>query len=165
MHEPLFDWIKIEEPEVEDDTNSSEDEVNVIDKLSWEHEVDDEEFSMKRARASIQKKYMFLNKLCPNDEEEEDPNVKQLPPMYPMHNYEQQWDQMAPELGMKFTNPSELKHCLTNYAVEHGYDLWYENNDKNRLLVKCCGLLGCKRKGLFRLSHLNQLIIVVEFLK
>ncbi|CAI9268626.1 unnamed protein product [Lactuca saligna] len=82
---------------------------------------------MKRARASIQgmqKKDMFLNKLCPNDEEEEDPTAEQLPPVYPMHNSEQEWDQMAPVLGMKFTNPSELKHCLTNYAVKHGYDLW-----------------------------------------
>ncbi|CAI9294076.1 unnamed protein product [Lactuca saligna] len=81
---------------------------------------------------------MFLNKLCPNDEEEEDPTTEQLPPVHPMHNSEQQWDQMAPVLGMKFTNPSELKHCLTNYVVKYGYDLWYEKNDKYRLLVKCC---------------------------
>nr|KAJ0206862.1 hypothetical protein LSAT_V11C500246930 [Lactuca sativa] len=143
--------IEMEEHEVEDDTNSNKDEVDVIDKEGWEQEMDDEE------RGSIQimqKKDMFLNKICPNDEVEEDPNVKQLPLVYPVHNSEQQWDRMA---------PVELKHCLTNYAVKHGYDLWYEKNDKNSLLVKCCkgyGLLGCKRKGIFRLSHLNQLITV-----
>ncbi|CAI9286024.1 unnamed protein product [Lactuca saligna] len=151
MHEPLFDWIEMEEPEVEDDTNSNEDEVHVIDKEGCEHEMDDEEFSMKRARASIQsmqKKDMFLNKLCLNDEEEEDSTAEQLPPVYPVHNSKQQWDQMAPMLGMKFTNPSELKHCLTNYAVKHGYDLWYEKNDKNRLLLKCCkGLVTYKWIG------------------
>ncbi|CAH1434002.1 unnamed protein product [Lactuca virosa] len=32
IHEPLFDWIEMEEPELEDDTNSNEDEVDVIDK-------------------------------------------------------------------------------------------------------------------------------------
>ncbi|CAI9263650.1 unnamed protein product [Lactuca saligna] len=93
---------------------------------------------MKRATTTIQNKDRFLNKLCPNVEEEEDSNVEQLPHVYPVHNSEQQWDEMAPVLGMKFTNPTELKQCLTNYAVKHGYDLWYEKNDKNRLLVKCC---------------------------
>ncbi|CAH1433084.1 unnamed protein product [Lactuca virosa] len=76
LHEPLFKWIEMEEPEVEDDTYSNEDEVDVIDKEGWEQEVDDEEFYLKRARASIQKKDNFLNKLCPNDEEEEDPNAE-----------------------------------------------------------------------------------------
>nr|KAJ0219221.1 hypothetical protein LSAT_V11C300130470 [Lactuca sativa] len=89
MHEPLFDWIQMEEPEVEDDTTSNADE-----------DVDDEDVSMKRATTTIQKKGMFFNKLCPNVEKEEDSNVEQLPP--------------------------------------HGYDLWYEKNDKNKLLVKCC---------------------------
>lgn len=45
---------------------------------------------------------------------------------------------MEPELGMHFSSPSELKACLSNYAVANGYDLWYDRNDKHRLLVKCC---------------------------
>ncbi|CAH1446244.1 unnamed protein product [Lactuca virosa] len=101
MHEPLFDWIEMEEPEVEDDTNSNADEdvdSMLLDKECWEHEVDDEDFSMKRATTTIQKKDRFLNKLCPNVEEEEESNVEQLPPVYPVHNSEQQWDEMAPVL-------------------------------------------------------------------
>ncbi|CAH1438027.1 unnamed protein product [Lactuca virosa] len=102
FHEPLFDWIEMEEPEVEDDTNSNADEdvdSMLLDKECWEHEVDDEDFSMKRATSTIQKKGRFLNKLCPNVEEEEESKVEQLPPVYPMHNSEQQWDEMAPVLG------------------------------------------------------------------
>ena len=45
---------------------------------------------------------------------------------------------MAPVLGMKFTHPSELKYCLSNYDVKHGYDFWFEKNDKDILLMKCC---------------------------
>ncbi|CAH1442427.1 unnamed protein product [Lactuca virosa] len=101
MHEPLFEWIEMEELEVEDDTNSNADEdvdSMLIDKECWEHEVDDEDFSIKRATSTIQKKERFLNKLFPNVEEEEDSNVEQLPPVYHVHNSEQQWDEMAPVL-------------------------------------------------------------------
>ena len=40
-------------------------------------------------------------------------------------------------IGMNFTHASEDRYCLTNYAVKHEYDLWYENNDANILLVRC----------------------------
>ncbi|CAI9276492.1 unnamed protein product [Lactuca saligna] len=69
-------------------------------KECWEHEVDDEDVSMKRATTTIQKKDRFLNKLCPNVEKEEDSNVEQLPPVYHVHNSEQQWDEMSPVLGI-----------------------------------------------------------------
>ncbi|CAI9296360.1 unnamed protein product [Lactuca saligna] len=157
----------MEEPEVEDDTKSNEDEVDVIDKEVWEHELDDEEFSMKRARASIQgiqKKDMFLNKLCPNDEEEEDPTVEQLPPVYPVHNSEQEWDQMAPVLGMKFTNPSELKHCLTNYAVKHGYDLWLSDLQVGRETIFQCTYRNPKltlRKMKDQISNTYNIIVSI----
>nr|KAJ0220123.1 hypothetical protein LSAT_V11C200099760 [Lactuca sativa] len=39
---------------------------------------------------------------------------------------------------MRFSSPAELKSSLSNYAVAHGYDLYYEKNDKDKLLVKCC---------------------------
>ncbi|CAI9291984.1 unnamed protein product [Lactuca saligna] len=32
----------------------------------------------------------------------------------------------------------KLKFCLTNYAVKNGYKLYYEKNDGQRLLVRCC---------------------------
>ncbi|CAH1441105.1 unnamed protein product [Lactuca virosa] len=102
MYKPMFHWIKMEEPEVEDDTNSNEDQDDdslLVDKEGWDHEVDDENVFMKRERASIQHKDRFLNKLCPDVEEEEVLNVEQLPPIYHVHNFEQRWDQMAPVLG------------------------------------------------------------------
>nr|KAJ0210961.1 hypothetical protein LSAT_V11C400213480 [Lactuca sativa] len=39
---------------------------------------------------------------------------------------------------MKFSSPAELKSSLSNYVVAHVYDLYYEKNGKDRLLVKCC---------------------------
>ena len=60
------------------------------------------------------------------------------PAAYPMHDETSECDQMVPLLGMKFSNHEELKHCMRNYAVTHGYDFDYEKDDKNRLLVKCC---------------------------
>ncbi|CAI9277945.1 unnamed protein product [Lactuca saligna] len=82
----------------------------------------------------------FLNKLCgkpilnSNQEEvnddaaddddevsDEDDEV-----MFPIFDENQEWDKMVPVLGMKFSNPLELKLCLTNYAVKNGYYLWFE---------------------------------------
>nr|KAJ0199665.1 hypothetical protein LSAT_V11C600324570 [Lactuca sativa] len=54
-------------------------------------------------------------------------------PVYPVHNENQKWDKMVPILGMRFSNPMELKNCLTNYAVKNGYNLYYEKND-----MRCC---------------------------
>ncbi|CAI9273625.1 unnamed protein product [Lactuca saligna] len=45
---------------------------------------------------------------------------------------------MVPIQGMRFSNPMELKNCLTNYAVKNGYNLYFEKNDSQRLLVRCC---------------------------
>ena len=42
------------------------------------------------------------------------------------------------ELGMRFAFRAELKSCLSNYKVAHGYDLCYEKNNKDRFLLKCC---------------------------
>ncbi|KAL7585933.1 uncharacterized protein LOC111921312 [Lactuca sativa] len=39
---------------------------------------------------------------------------------------------------MKYSTTVELKYSLSCYAVANGYDLWYEKNDKTRLLVRCC---------------------------
>nr|GEW76912.1 hypothetical protein [Tanacetum cinerariifolium] len=38
---------------------------------------------------------------------------------------------------MKFKSPSQLKQCLANCGVTHGYQLWYMQNDTYKLLVKC----------------------------
>ncbi|CAI9284859.1 unnamed protein product [Lactuca saligna] len=56
---------------------------------------------------------------------------------HPIHDPNQKWDTMMPELGMKFSDRDELKHMLTNYAVSKGYSLWYEKNEAKALLVRC----------------------------
>nr|KAJ0184657.1 hypothetical protein LSAT_V11C900458570 [Lactuca sativa] len=51
-----------------------------------------------------------------------------------MTNENQKWNKMVPILGMRFSNPMELKNCVTNYAVKNGCNLYYEKNDSNNLL-------------------------------
>lgn len=38
---------------------------------------------------------------------------------------------------MRFENPDQLKQCITNYGVAHGYQLWYAKNEWKGLLVMC----------------------------
>nr|KAJ0213335.1 hypothetical protein LSAT_V11C400182760 [Lactuca sativa] len=135
-HEPLFDWIQEEEAEFEDEDLVSIDDVDSIleDGLKAQHVEDDEVISLKRNFNDP-----FLNKLCPiqnDDLVEEDHNA--IRPIYPRHDHTQEWNQMKPRLGMKCSTTAELKYSLSCYAVENGYDLWYEKNGKTRLLVRCC---------------------------
>ncbi|KAL4565604.1 hypothetical protein LXL04_029706 [Taraxacum kok-saghyz] len=130
--EPIFEWIALELPE-EDEAEDQDDEEDeeVIPDGERDHEEDEEVPSVRRTVNDH-----FLNKLCPvqNNFEEGDEAL----PNYPRHDETQAWIKMEPELGMHFSSPSELKACLSNYAVANGYDLWYDRNDKHRLLVKCC---------------------------
>ncbi|CAI9302602.1 unnamed protein product [Lactuca saligna] len=125
-----------EEAELEDEDLFSIDDVDSIleDGLKAQHVEDDEVISLKRNFNDP-----FLNKLCPiqnDDLVEEDHNAIQ--PIYPRHDHTQEWNQMKPRLGMKYCTTAELKCSLSCYAVANGYDLWYEKNDKTRLLVRCC---------------------------
>nr|GFA11763.1 hypothetical protein [Tanacetum cinerariifolium] len=74
---------------------------------------------------------------------------------YPSFNPDTPWNECKPMLGMRFESPQQLKHMLANYGVQHGYQLWYMQNDHNKLLVfcgrdvsedKCVGLKGRKPK-------------------
>ncbi|CAI9304035.1 unnamed protein product [Lactuca saligna] len=137
-NEPLFEWIQKEEPDNEELVYSEEDVDSVLaDDENCEHEEDECVTSSKRIfkRAYNDK---FLNKLCPVLVEDEYEKGNELPAVYPRHDATQEWRKMKPELGMRFSSPAELKSSLSNYAVAHGYDLYYEKNDKDRLLVKCC---------------------------
>ncbi|CAI9287868.1 unnamed protein product [Lactuca saligna] len=135
-HEPLFDRIQEEKADLEDEDLVSIDDVESIleDGLKTEHVEDDEVISLKRNFNDP-----FLNKLCPiqnDDLVEEDRNV--IRPIYPRHDHTQEWNQMKPRLGMKYSTTAKLKYSLSCYAVVNGYDLWYEKNDNTRLLVRCC---------------------------
>ncbi|CAI9276308.1 unnamed protein product [Lactuca saligna] len=133
-NEPILDWADNEfledgkgyELDEEDDKDS---EVSM--KMEYEHEWDDEDEHTfdKTVRDP------FLDKLSghiSDDDEEEANNGKLKDVVFPVHNENQEWEQMVPVLGMKFSNPLELKLCITNYAVKNGYDLWYEKSDHER---------------------------------
>ncbi|CAI9279914.1 unnamed protein product [Lactuca saligna] len=136
-NEPILDWAdnefledgkgyELDELDEEDDKDS---EVSM--KMEYEHEWDDEDEHTfdKTVRDP------FLDKLSghiSDDDEEEANNGKLKDVVFPVHNENQEWEQMVPVLGMKFSNPLELKLCITNYAVKNGYDLWYEKSDHER---------------------------------
>ena len=136
--EPVFEWIQMEEPEEEEETYVYEEDIDseLSDNEQPDFEPEDEDVAI-RCRRRVNDH--FLNKLCPVEydgiveEEQGDPR-----PVWPVHDTSAEWDKMSPELGMKFANPTDLKSCLSNYVVHHGYALWYQKNDKNRLLVRCC---------------------------
>ncbi|GJW21548.1 hypothetical protein Tco_0032170 [Tanacetum coccineum] len=65
------------------------------------------------------------------------------------------WNECKLVLGMRFESPQQLKRMLANYGVQHGYQLWYMQNDHNKLLVfygmdvsegKCAAFKGKKPK-------------------
>ncbi|CAI9293205.1 unnamed protein product [Lactuca saligna] len=131
-NEPIFEWIEDEENE-DQDYSCEEDEDSVFSETySVDHEEDDVEYPFP---ANKTKGDRFLNKLCVDTLDE---GVEYVEPRYPVHDDRQPWNQMKPVLGMRFSNPDELKNMLSNYAVVGGYDLWFEKNDSQRLLVKCC---------------------------
>ncbi|XP_023772459.1 uncharacterized protein LOC111921112 [Lactuca sativa] len=112
-----------------------EDEDSVIqDSYFVDHEEDDAPYPFPANKTAHDR---FLNILC-EPIESEDQYDEYVPPQYPVYDERQPWDQMKPMIGMRFSNPTELKHMLSNYAVANGYDLWFENNDSDQLLVKCC---------------------------
>nr|KAJ0208880.1 hypothetical protein LSAT_V11C400179400 [Lactuca sativa] len=128
--------IGYEETNLEDDDLVSIDDVDSIleDGLKVEHVEDDEVISLKRTFNDH-----FLNKLCPiqnDDLVQDDHNA--IRPIYPRHDHTQEWNEMKPRLGMKYSTIAELKYSLICYDVANGYDMWYEKNDKTRLLFRCC---------------------------
>ncbi|CAH1414137.1 unnamed protein product [Lactuca virosa] len=111
-----------EEADLEDEDLVSIDDVDSIleDGLKAEHVEDDEVISLKRNFNDH-----FLNKLCPiqnDDLVQEDHNA--IRPIYPRHDHTQEWNEMKPRLGMKYSTTAELKYSLSCYAVANGYDLW-----------------------------------------
>lgn len=144
-NEPLFDWIGDEESDkdIEDSEHEEVDE-KFDDGAKLSHEDDEQVVSTKRTVNDH-----FLNILCPVDEEENDEVRDHEEPIYPRHDESMDWRNMTPMIGMRFANPAALKMLLSNYAVANGYDLWFERNDKERLLVNCCK--GKEPKCPFRL--------------
>nr|KAJ0223209.1 hypothetical protein LSAT_V11C200088600 [Lactuca sativa] len=126
-NETIFEWIEEEENE-DQDYSCEEDEDSVFSETYFvDHEEDDVEYPFP---ANKTKGERFLNKLCLDTLDED---VEYVKPRYPVQDDRQPWNQMKPLLGMRFSNPDELKNMLSNYAVANGYDLWFEKNDSQRL--------------------------------
>ncbi|CAI9282040.1 unnamed protein product [Lactuca saligna] len=139
-NEHVLDWADMEvvkddegnysEPDVDDDKESQ-----LSDDIPYEHEADGYIPSLdKTVGDEFLRRVLGISK-DKNDELETDEvetNNGDDKPAYPVHNENHKWDKMVPILGMRFSNPMELKNCLTNYAVKNGYNLYYEKNDSHR---------------------------------
>ncbi|KAL4563609.1 hypothetical protein LXL04_027654 [Taraxacum kok-saghyz] len=128
--EPVLDWADDEAPEdnedsdlewVQDDDDDDKDSEKSYE-APMEHEVDEEVPTFNKTTVDP-----FLRKLCANvtdnrnhaDSDDEDNNAGDQSFVYPVHDENQEWYKMKPEL------------------VKNGYDLWYERNDCKKLLVRC----------------------------
>nr|GEV57459.1 hypothetical protein [Tanacetum cinerariifolium] len=75
--------------------------------------------------------------------EEDDPEVDIIDPIYKVvkgktylvYDPEECWKENKPVLGMRYENPKQLKHALSNYGVARGYKLWYYETDSESLLA------------------------------
>ncbi|CAI9268268.1 unnamed protein product [Lactuca saligna] len=67
-----------------------------------------------------------------------------------VHDPTIEWNLMEPKVGEKYQNFSQLKNCLINYAVAHGYPLRFEKLESTRLVARC-GRDTDKKKCDFRL--------------
>nr|KAJ0201086.1 hypothetical protein LSAT_V11C600340760 [Lactuca sativa] len=161
-NEPILDWADKElltGDELSDVIEDDDTESQISDIRECEHEPDEEVHTFDKTDDDE-----FLNKLCGkpilnsireevNDANDDEDSDKDDEVVFPTFDKKQEWDKMVPVLGMQFANPLELKLCLTNYAVKNEYDLWFEKNDHQKLLAKCCKYKKNKKSKscLFRL--------------
>ncbi|CAI9298501.1 unnamed protein product [Lactuca saligna] len=54
---------------------------------------------------------------------------------YIIHDPNVRWDKMEPKLGDVFKLPAQLKFCVTNYAVNGGYQLYFQKSDNRRIVA------------------------------
>ncbi|CAH1452072.1 unnamed protein product [Lactuca virosa] len=126
QNEPILDWANNEvlADDISDDNEYNFDEEDdkdseIFDTTKYEHERDEEVYTFDKIVGD-----KLLNKLSGNiSDGDEANNGKDMDVVFLVHDENQEWDQMVPVARMKFSNPLELKLCLTNYAVKNGYDL------------------------------------------
>ena len=56
---------------------------------------------------------------------------------YRIHDPNVRWDLMEPKVGDVFESPTQLKYCVTNYAVSGGYEIYFEKSDSKRIVARC----------------------------
>lgn len=69
-----------------------------------------------------------------------------------IHDPTIEWNLMEPKVGEKYQNFSQLKNCLINYAVAHGYPLRFEKLESTRLVARC-GRETDKKNVIFVCMH------------
>ncbi|GKD14370.1 hypothetical protein Tco_1198777, partial [Tanacetum coccineum] len=47
---------------------------------------------------------------------------------YPMYDETTHWRLRKPKVGEKYVTVDQFKECLTYYALENGFSLWYERS-------------------------------------
>nr|KAJ0207769.1 hypothetical protein LSAT_V11C500254770 [Lactuca sativa] len=78
-----------------------------------------------------------------NEIEDEEDEIDQKPTKYSVHDPSVHWKKMKPHFGEKYANQTELRFCLTNYAVHNGYPIKVTKSSSTRLQAKC----GLDNKG------------------
>ncbi|XP_052624469.1 uncharacterized protein LOC128132213 [Lactuca sativa] len=68
-----------------------------------------------------------------NDEETEE----EVTNKYIIHDPNVRWDKMEPKLGYVFESPAQLKFCVTNYAVNGGYQIYFQKSYNKRIVARC----------------------------
>ncbi|GJV64239.1 hypothetical protein Tco_1475067 [Tanacetum coccineum] len=56
---------------------------------------------------------------------------------YPMYDETTHWRLRKPKVGEKYVSVAQFKECLTYYAFENGFSLWYERSGEVRVVAKC----------------------------
>nr|KAJ0223078.1 hypothetical protein LSAT_V11C200057480 [Lactuca sativa] len=72
-----------------------------------------------------------------NDWESDKDDEEEVQPKYRVHDPNIKWDKMEPKLGDIFESPEQLKFCVANYAVSHGYQIYFAKCDNVRIVAKC----------------------------
>ncbi|KAI3509487.1 hypothetical protein L1887_24793 [Cichorium endivia] len=72
-----------------------------------------------------------------NDWQSDEEHEELLKSNYRVHDPNIRWDKMEPKLGDIFESPAQLKFCVANYAVAHGYQIYFKKCDSVRIVAKC----------------------------
>ncbi|CAI9265380.1 unnamed protein product [Lactuca saligna] len=72
-----------------------------------------------------------------NDWESDKDDEEDVQPKYRVHDPNIKWDKMEPKLGDILESAEQLKFCVANYVVSHGYQIYFAKCDSGRIVVKC----------------------------
>ncbi|GKA62370.1 pentatricopeptide repeat-containing protein [Tanacetum coccineum] len=62
--------------------------------------------------------------------------VEKSKDMYPVYDDLTHWKLKKPKLDEKFPTIKKFKECLTYYALENGFSLWFERSNTNKVVAK-----------------------------